>query len=81
MIKEPVLENEKPEFKPAVRLEIDLVSHPAHGGGIGLCEVWPQMHKFEINLNFVWSPVKNCLQFITKIDLVTKNMQLHSVLD
>ena len=35
MVRQPVLEKEKSEFKPAVlSLQIDLVSHPAHGEGV-----------------------------------------------
>ena len=36
LIRQPVLEKEYSEFEPIkVHLKIDLVSHPAHEGGVG----------------------------------------------
>ena len=35
-VRQPVLEKENSEFKPAVfTLKINFVPHPAHGGGVG----------------------------------------------
>ena len=49
LLRQPVKEKENSDFKPVVfHLKIDLVSHPAHGGGIG------RIHIQAIELSQSW---------------------------